>query len=315
MSGGIDVDGKGSTDRFPRRGRWLFALGFLLGLSIGAIVAIAPAEHRDDSLPPNLAARASSGGHLPAEPTESSIEEVLEIAKVALAHMHEHLDDYTATLIKQESVNGVLGEVQQMAIKVQTPHRGGAVDESQPLRVYLRFEHPRSVAGREVIWGEDLYEGNMVVHEGGLLGLMTLRLDPSGMIAMRGQRYPVYEIGLTNLVKKLIERGEQDRNNPDVSVTITRDCEMEGQVCDLIEVKRGSPSGHADDFSRAEICFDRIRNLPLRYAAYGWPPGPLETADLASAPLLESYTYLDVKTNIGLTDADFDFRNPSYRFR
>ena len=31
-------------------------------------------------------------------------------------------------------------------------------------------------------------------------------------------------------------------------------------------------------------------------------------------PLLESYSYLDLKTNVGLTDADFDTKNPEYNF-
>jgi hypothetical protein len=310
-----DTEGRRLRDRFPQRGRWLFTLGFFLGLSVGAIFAATWTRRHYSPRLPDFAARSSSGGHLPAEAVESSMEEVLEIARNALAHMREHLDDYTATLVKQESLNGALGEAHQMAIKVQCRHRGGNVDETEPFRVYMRFEHPPSVAGREVIWAEDIYDGKMVVHEGGLLGLMTLRLDPLGMVAMRGQKYPISEIGMTNLVKKLIERGEPDRDNPDVTVTITSDWEMEGQICDLIEVRRRTPSGQPDDFWQAEICFDRIRHLPLRYTAYGWPPGSPEAADLSTAPILESYTYLDVQTNVGLTEADFDFRNPAYRFR
>ncbi len=30
--------------------------------------------------------------------------------------------------------------------------------------------------------------------------------------------------------------------------------------------------------------------------------------------LLEEYTYLNVKLNVGLTDADFDDKNPEYNF-
>ena len=32
------------------------------------------------------------------------------------------------------------------------------------------------------------------------------------------------------------------------------------------------------------------------------------------APLLESYTYYDVKLNVGLTEDDFDPANPEYRY-
>jgi len=243
----------------------------------------------------------------------SSIEEVLMIAEDSLNRFRREVDDYTATLIKQESIDSVVGEVNQMFIKVQCRHRGGKVDESEPMRVYLRFERPESVAGREVIWREDSHDGKMVAHEAGLLGMLTVRLAPNGMIAMRGQRYPIWDIGLTNLLKKLIERGQQDLDDPDVSVTIAKGIEIDGLTCDLIQVKRSEPSGRPDDFSLAEICLDRTRNLPIRYTAYGWPTA--DQSDQSKMPLLESYTYRNIKINVGLTEADFDPSNPDYQFR
>ncbi len=35
----------------------------------------------------------------------------------------------------------------------------------------------------------------------------------------------------------------------------------------------------------------------------------------AAPELIEAYTYLNMKLNVGLTDADFDIHNPVYRFR
>jgi hypothetical protein len=236
------------------------------------------------------------------------MDEVLRIAEETLLHMRRNLDDYSAVLVKQESVNGVLSNPTEIAMKVQCPHRGGKLDDSEPMRVYLRFLAPAEVAGREVIWAQDLHDAKLVVHEAGLLGLMTVRLDPTGMIAMRGQRYPISEIGLTKLVQKLIERGELDRNNPDVTVTITRGIVLDERECDLITVRRIKRSGGPNDFSRAEICFDTERRLPLRYSAYGWGSGDDD------APLLESYTYTQIQTNIGLSETDFDPKNPAYKF-
>ncbi len=82
-----------------------------------------------------------------------------------------------------------------MMIKVQTRLRGDT--EDAPLRVYLRFLSPEAINGREVLWVEDLNDGKMAVHEVGLLfSLKTLWLDPNGVIAMQGQRYPITQIGL-----------------------------------------------------------------------------------------------------------------------
>jgi hypothetical protein len=48
----------------------------------------------------------------------------------------------------------------------------------------------------------------------------------------------------------------------------------------------------------------------VRYAAYHWP----QTQDDKIGPVIEEYTYLDLKINVGLTDADFDPENPNYNF-
>jgi hypothetical protein len=47
----------------------------------------------------------------------------------------------------------------------------------------------------------------------------------------------------------------------------------------------------------------------VRYASYGFPVG-----DSKDLPILEEYTYLDIKLNVGLTDADFDHKNAEYKF-
>jgi hypothetical protein len=290
------------------RSRWSW-FSFTIGAGFSALISVSvtrdAAPSRSVEVDP---AHVVPSGDLPARAETSSMDEVLRIAEDTLDHMRKNLDGYSAIMIKQETIDGVLIEPSEMAMKVHCRHRGGKLDDSEPMRVYLRFNRPAGFAGRELIWAEDLHDGKLVVHEAGLMGFMTVYLDPTGMIAMRGQRYPIYEIGLTKLVQKLIERGEVDRNNPDVTVTITRNLVIDDHSCELIVVNRKQPSGTKDDFSRAEICFDKDRQLPLRYTAYGWGK------DGADAPLLESYTYTKIDTNVRLTDADFDPKNPSYRF-
>ncbi len=238
-----------------------------------------------------------------------SMSDVLDMAEAARAHLSENLDDYTARFVKQEvDDRGVLGEETEILLKVQTRLRNEA--DQAPMRVYLSFQSPSSVKGREVIWAEDLYDGKMAVHEVGLLlSLKTIWFDPNGIFAMQGQRYPISEIGLVRLVEKLIERGQVDRDSPDVSVTITPDHKLGDTTTELIQVRRSKPANREDDFSLAEIVIDPERQLILSYRSFGWP----KEAD-AEPPLLESYTYYDVQTNVGLTEADFDPANPNYGF-
>ncbi len=237
-----------------------------------------------------------------------SMSDVLKIAEASLQSMRQNVNDYTATLTKQESINGTLSEATQMDIKVMCVHRNQDRTDSQPMRVYLRFVAPESVAGREVIWAQDLHDGQLVVHEAGFLGLVTLYLDPLGPIAMQGQRYPISEIGITKLVQKLIERGELDRESPDVTVTMTKGVKLEGLDVEFIVVTRQQPTSGENNFSRAEIVLDAKRLIPLRYTAFGWPK------EGETAPLLESYTYSNVKLNVGLSDNDFNPKNPEYKY-
>jgi hypothetical protein len=240
---------------------------------------------------------------------EVTMADVLEMARAARRHLTGTLDDYTARLVKQEMDRaGVVGPEEAMEIKVQTRVRGDR--EDAPLRVYLRFVAPEPLQGREVSWGEDLYDGKMAVHEVGLLlSLKTLWLDPQGIIAMQGQRYPITQIGLVGLVDQLIERGEKDVDDPNVSVTLTDNHSYDGLSTQLIRVRRAQPSSEPDDFSLAEIVIDPERQLVLSFRSFGWP-----VAEGDPPPILESYSYYEVETNVGLTEADFDTGNPEYQF-
>lgn len=242
--------------------------------------------------------------------TEISMAELLELAKDAHAHVVATLDDYTARFVKQETdLRGNLGASTEMAMKVQTTHRRGGLDT--PMRVYLKFLSPDEVAGREVIWCADRYDGKLIVRETGILGSVPIPpLDPEGMIAMRGQRYPIREIGLTKLLEKLIVRGEPDRDDPSIRVTIDQDQMLDDRRVWLIRIRRQSPAEGENNFSLAEILFDPERKLVLRYRSFGWP----EDENAERPPLIESYTYHDVETNVGLTDLDFDRANPEYDF-
>lgn len=241
--------------------------------------------------------------------TSVTMSDVLDMAKSARTHLSTTLNDYTARFVKQElDTSGKMTPESEIQMKVQTRCRNKNNDA--PMRVYLVFNSPQDLKGREVIWGADLFDGTMAVHEVGLLlGLKTLWLDPTGFLAMQGQRYPISEIGIMKLIDKLIERGEKDRNNPDISVNIIPDQKLDDIPTQVIQIRRSKPSNQEDDFSLAEITLDPKRQLILGYRAFGWPDEPE-----GEPVLLESYTYHDVKTNVGLTDADFDPKNSDYNF-
>ena len=288
----------------PRQKKKIFAICFVVGMVGGYYYY----QSLNEPVPKEVV-NALPTNTQQAPNTVTTMADVLDMAKAAREHLSTTLDDYTARFVKQElDSNGVIGPESEIQMKVQTRCRNESNDA--PMRVYLAFDAPQNLKGREVIWGADLFDGKMAVHEVGLiLGLKTLWLDPTGYLAMQGQQYPVSEIGIMKLIDKLIERGEKDRDNPDISVKISTDHRLDDTPTHLIQIRRSKPSNEEDDFSLAEITLDPERQLILGYRAFGWPDEP------GGDPVLrESYTYHDVKTNVGLTEADFDPKNPKYNF-
>ncbi len=224
---------------------------------------------------------------------------VLKWAKTGRPRIAE-LKDYTALLSKQESIDGEKQVAQMMEMKIR----------HEPFSVYLKFRWPREMAGQEVIYIKGLNDGNMQAHGVGMQKrLGTLSLDPNGLIAMRGNKYPITEIGLLNLVDKLVEVGEKDTKYGECSVNYYEDVtDSEGRPCTMIEVIHPTPRKQFR-FYVARILVDNEYNMPIRYESYEWM-GEKDT----EPPLIEIYTYQKLRLNVGLTDEDFSTKNPKYAF-
>ena len=238
-----------------------------------------------------------------------TMEDLIRLAESSLENMATHLFDYTARFEKIEvDLEKNTSELSEMQLKVQTRFRNKKSDS--PRRIYIKFNLPDSVSGREVIWREDKYDGKMAVHEiGFLIGLKTLWLDPSGMIAMQGQRHPVSELGIVKLTEQLISRGKKDLKNPSIKIHSRQGYEFDGQEARMITVIRDQPPSEPDDFQKAEIIMDLQRNLVLSFRSY-----VKAESEGNSYQLTESYSYFDLRTNEQLTESDFDIANEEYQF-
>ncbi len=244
----------------------------------------------------------------PQPPGKHPLAPALERAKQGLKLIEETVDDYTATIIKRERINGKLTEHEFVFAKI----RNRKVDKDGkvvvPFAVYMKFLKPDSVAGREVIWVEGANDNKIVAHETGLLGFRRFYLPPNGMIAMMGQRYPITDIGVQKLIEELLERGSNDLKYDECEVTFYKGAKVDKYVCTLIEVVHPVPREHFT-FYRARIYIDETLGVPVHYAAWTWPTEP------GGEPVLEEeYTYRNLKLNVGLTDADFDPDNEAYDY-
>ncbi|MCC9609016.1 DUF1571 domain-containing protein [Blastopirellula sp. JC732] len=233
----------------------------------------------------------------------------VELAKRALDRIDQSVRDYECTLVKREQISGKVLDPEYMYTKIRNEQVDGNGSVVTPFSVYMRFVAPANIKGREVVYVKGHNNGNLIAHEGGnLLKLVTVPLDPNGMLAMRNNRYPITEIGIRNLIVRLIEVAEEDMRYGECEVKFYQGAKINDRVCTAIEVIHPTPRSNFR-FHKAHIFIDDELQLPIRYAAWDWPK------KAGDQPMLfEEYTYSNLKLNNGFTDTDFDTKNPNYAF-
>lgn len=224
---------------------------------------------------------------------------VLRWAEAGRPHVAA-IADYTATVTKQENINGDLQEAQVMDIKIR----------HEPFSVYLKFRYPKSAAGREAIYVQGVNDSKLIAHGVGMEKTFgTQFLDPEGFIAMRGNKYPITKMGVLNLVDELVIVGKLDTKYGECVVKYYKEVKLDDRLCTMIEVTHPVPRTNFR-FHKARIYVDNEYNMPIRYESYEWPK-----AEGEKPVLIEAYTYQKLKLNVGLTDRDFDYKNPDYGYR
>lgn len=235
-----------------------------------------------------------------ATPGEHPLQPALELAQKGLSQLRGTIKDYSCTMVKRERIDGKLREPEYVFAKVR----------HEPFSVYLYFLAPDEVKGQEVIWVDGRNDGNMFAHAGSGVRAMvgTVTLKPDGALAMQGNRYPVTEIGVENLAKRLVEVAEHDKQFGECEVNFYPDAKVNGRICTCVQVVHPVPRRNFR-FHLARVFIDDEYLIPIRYEAYDWPQ------EEGGQPLLmEEYTYMNVKINNGFTDADFDTQNAAYKF-
>jgi Protein of unknown function (DUF1571) len=236
------------------------------------------------------------------------LEPVMQVAFRARALIESDLQDYTAVLVNEVRLDdGKLRGEQYVLCKVRH-EQTGAEGKTVPLSLYTCFLKPVSMQGQEAIWVKDRNDNRLVAHPAGLLNLTRVWLEPDGPIAMRGNRYPIWDLGIQNLLNKIIEKGERDLKEGDCEVRLDLHASINERRCVLIEV-RHPVERPPFDFHIARIYVDVEEQLPVAYEGYLWPIEPG-----GEPPLLERYVYQQIVRNPGLTDADFDPDNPGYNY-
>jgi hypothetical protein len=159
---------------------------------------------------------------------EHPLEPALKIAQKGLDSIKANIKDYSATMVKRERIDGVLGEHEYMFCKVR----------HEPFSVYLSFLAPEAVKGQEVIYVAGQNDDNILAHAGSgvraMVGMVSLK--PSSMLAMQGNRYPITELGVENLTRRLVEVAEHDKQFGECEVNFFPGAKVNGRICTCIQV-------------------------------------------------------------------------------
>lgn len=246
----------------------------------------------------------------PTEVTPNDEHPLLPLVRMATARLKtfdEEVRDYTCMLVKRERVDGKVLEYEHIELKLR--HERVADDGVVPFSVYLKFLGPAELRGREVVYVEGRNKGQLIALKGGpRLAYLTTAVDPESGLAMERARYPITEVGIKTLIERLLEVAHEELEYDDCQVRYFAGTKVDGRNCTLVEVTHPKRRRNVR-YHLARIFIDEELNLPTRYAAYDWPE-----EEGGRPRLLEEYTYLNLKFNSGLTDADFDHRNPAYGF-
>lgn len=226
----------------------------------------------------------------------------LSFAAAHHAFIDEKVTDFSCVLAKRERINGRLRDYEYLRTNVRREQLSG--DSAAPFSVYAEFLAPKKLLGRKVLFVTGRNDDKMLVRNGGTrFGHVIVNISPTSDAALRESRYPITELGLDNVVNRLIDQARHDiiadPEAKNTKVVFYLNAEIDGRACTHIQVTHPEE----DDifgFHQANIYVDDELHVPLRVESYTWPK-----AEGEPALLTEEYTYMKLKLNVGLTDSDF----------
>jgi hypothetical protein len=226
----------------------------------------------------------------PSAPRSPTMDDAIRLIETA-RERYRDVRDYTCRLVQRERVGDKMPPETVMSMALR----------AQPFSVHLKWLEPRSMAGQEAVYVAGRNGGRMRVRAAGLLGavgFVTLEVDDAR--ARRSSRHNITEAGFGNLIERFAEGWPRERAHGGVVVHID-DFSFAGRPCTRVEtIHAMNPDGFFL-FSRSVIYFDSATHLPIRVENYGWPRHSGEAESL-----LEEYSYLDLRLNVGLGDEMFN---------
>ncbi|MEZ6068066.1 MAG: DUF1571 domain-containing protein [Planctomycetaceae bacterium] len=227
---------------------------------------------------------------------EHPLRGAIRFAQSSLEAM-EGIRDYECLMRKRERLGGEL-QTQVMRMRFR----------EEPFSVYFKFGEP--TPGREVLYVAGRNDNKLLAHEGtgvkSYFGTVSLALDSPQVL--ESSRHRITDAGLKNTLKKLIAQWEQEAAYGEIDVRYYPDAKLGEIACRVVEVSHPRPRNQFP-FHISRLYLNARTNLPVRVENYSWPRQAGEPP-----VLVEEYTYIEMKTNVGFDDRHFDPKFEEYNF-
>lgn len=205
---------------------------------------------------------------------------------------------YEAVFVKRELIGRRL-QKSTMNLKLR----------EEPFSFYLKFMDVN--AGREVIYNEGRLNNQMQIHEAGIKSLAgTVLRAPNATDVMAENRYPANLVGLKSMLDKVIKQWEEEGKFGEIKTQKYPGSKLPtGEECIAYESLHPTQRNQFK-FHITRLWIDGKTGLAIRVEQLGFP----QKGD-KEPPVIEEYTYGSLKTNVKLTDYDFDVKNKSYKYQ
>ncbi len=227
--------------------------------------------------------------------TEHPLAPALRHAKACLEKT-QAMKGYECVFAKKEVVGKEMIS-QTMKMKVR----------QEPFSVYMYFLEPTK--GREVIFVEGKNDNKLQVHETGFASLIgTLSLSPDDPRVMAENRHPITKAGISKLLESVIAQWEEETKFGETNVQYFEDAKVGDYKCRVIESSHPQPRKQFP-LHMTRLWIEEKSGLAVRVQQFGFP-----TKKDQKPPIVEDYSFTNIKPEIRLSDRDFDTNNPSYNY-
>jgi len=261
-----------------RRMRWLVGL-LLVGLFCIQCIPSNPGGHSTVAIAKN-ASPADSPQRI------ADLARADHVALLALCRQRyvQNVRDYTCTLIKQERINGALGDEQEIAVKFL----------ESPFSVAMTWVR-NAPLGDKVLYVEGKYDNQMIVRPSNALLRMlapSVFRKPDGPEAMRNTLRPASTFGFHRGLRDLVAVYEEARKAGDLEQRFGGYATVEGRRAIVLE--RYLPPKDEYPAWKTLVYIDLEHFVPICIEGYDW-----------QKRLSCRYVYKDIAFNVGLTADDF----------